>query len=72
MEIDMKHSKVQYWDDERDIGNSIIVTLHYGWSFEPSEHSGVRGFDYVKDAKEAVRKYTYPCNCEECKSNGSI
>jgi hypothetical protein len=23
-----------FWDDERDIGNSLIVTLNDGWRFE--------------------------------------
>ena len=66
----MKHSKIEYWDDERNIGNGIIVTLNWGWSFEPNEHNGVQGFDLVKEAEHAVRKQTYPCHCEECKSNG--
>ena len=39
----MKHSKIEYWDDERDIGNGIIVTLNYGWSFEYNCHEGVVG-----------------------------
>ena len=66
----MKHSKIEYWDDERDIGNGIIVTLHYGWSFEYNSHEGVVGFDTVKEAEHAVRKQTYQCNCKECETNG--
>lgn len=57
--------RIEFWDDERDCDNGIIVTLHYGWSFEPGEHQGVRGFDTVREAREAVR-YTYPCSCGEC------
>ena len=39
----MKHSRIEYWDDERAIGNSLIVTLVKGWRFEEKgEH--VRGF----------------------------
>ena len=55
--------KAWFWDDERSIGNSLIVTLKYGWCFEPETH--VMGFDTVKDAKEAVRD-AKPCRCEEC------
>ena len=65
----MKHSKIEYWADERDIGNGIIVTLNYGLSFDQNEHEGVRGFDTVKEAEHAVRKQTYQCNCEECETN---
>lgn len=66
----MKHSRVEFWDDERCYGNGIIVTLNWGWSFEPCEHQGVRGFDLVSEAKEAVRKGAYPCACNECESGG--
>ena len=66
----MKHSKIEHWDDERDIGNGIIVTLHYGWSVEYNCHDGVVGFDTVKEAEHAVRKQTYQCNCKECETNG--
>lgn len=58
--------RVEFWDlDEPD---TIIVTLHYGWSFEPPGcgHEGVYGFDTVREAKVAI-KNSYPCDCEECK-----
>lgn len=62
---------IQYFDDERKIGNGVIVTLHYGWSFEAKEHSGVKGFDTVSKAIEASkRKNIFPCNCRLCLSNG--
>lgn len=62
---------VEYWDDERNIDNGIIVTLRYGWSFESDCHEGVRGFDTVTEALEAVkRKHIYPCQCEECVKYG--
>ena len=60
----MRSKKVEYWDDERDIGNSLIVTLHYGWRFsEDGEH--VRGFDTVREANRAV-KSAVKCHCGEC------
>ena len=62
--------KIMYWDDERNIGNSLIVTLNYGWHFGTGEALAgdaehVRGFDTVKDAEQAVREVS-PCNCIEC------
>ena len=60
----MKHKKIKHWDDERDIGNSLIVTLHYGWRFgEDGEH--VRGFDTKSDAMREVRGAKV-CDCAEC------
>jgi len=41
-----RHRKIEHWDDERGIGNSLIVTLVPGYRFsEPGEHA--RGFDRV-------------------------
>ena len=60
------NKRIEFWDDERIEGNGIIVTLHYGWSFEPNYHEGVRGFDTIKEANQAV-KNSYKCNCDECK-----
>lgn len=60
----MKHSKIEHWDDERGIGNSLIVTLKKGWRFEDrGEH--VRGFDTKKEAMQEVMA-AQPCGCAEC------
>lgn len=48
-----KHPLVAHWDDERDIGNGIIVTLHHGHFFY--DDCGVMGFDTVRVAHEALR-----------------
>lgn len=61
-------TKVQHWDDERSSGNSLIVTLHYGWSFSSQEHEGVRGFDTVAEAKQAIG-WADPCECALCERN---
>ncbi len=29
------HKRVEIVDDEREIGNGVIVTLKAGWSFDP-------------------------------------
>lgn len=45
-------------DDERRLGNSIIVTLRQPFCFKTEEGCGVRGFDTVAEAKR------------ECSSSG--
>jgi hypothetical protein len=60
--------KIKHFDDERSIGNSLIITLQYGYYFTyPSEH--VRGFDSLKEAKQAVKECK-PCSCSICLSHG--
>lgn len=62
--MNKRHKKIEHWDDERSIGNSIIVTLEKGFRFsEPGDH--VRGFDTVKDAMREVRAAA-KCGCAEC------
>jgi len=61
----MKHTKVEHWDDERSIGNSLIVTLKRGWAFDPKEREHVRGFDTRREAMADIRK-AQRCDCGEC------
>ncbi len=69
-EVEVLTNKILFLDDEREIGNSIIVTLKYGWEFGTdslaSEH--VRGFDTLKEVEEAVND-AIPCVCESCLKN---
>ena len=61
---------IEFFDDERSVGNGVIVTLHYGWSFEGSCHEGVRGFDTLSEARrESARNRVFPCRCAECNKN---
>lgn len=62
--------KVMHFDDERAIGNSIIVTLNYGWCFtsDPLVPMHVEGFDTIKDAKEGINS-AVKCECKECVEN---
>lgn len=68
-----KHKKVMAIDDERDIGNSIIVTLNKGWRFDydsslydtEKKACHVLGFDKIGETVEEV-KSALPCECEEC------
>lgn len=48
------HPLVEHWDDERAIGNGIIVTLRPGHFFY--DDCGVMGFDTVTQARNAVRE----------------
>lgn len=58
--------RVAHIDDERDIGNAIIVTLHPHYFFADEPGCGVRGFDTLKELKEGIKaknivfKYTPP------------
>lgn len=58
---------VEHWDDERSIGNSLIVSLKAGRRFttDPRDCTHVEGFDTVKDATRALRA-TLPCICSQC------
>jgi hypothetical protein len=67
----MKHAKILHWDDERNLGNGIIVTTKPGWAFRPhddervAEH--VKGFDLVKEARSEM-KWVKRCQCSRCKA----
>lgn len=47
---------IAHIDDERNEGNSIIVTLAKGWDFEDEQGCGVRGFDTVAEVKIGTTK----------------
>lgn len=51
-----RHPRVEIVDDEREIGNGIIVTLRRGWSFDQLDDNRVSGEDTVSDALAAVRR----------------
>jgi len=51
----LTHPRVEFIDDERDIGNSLIITLRQGWSFEPGIDNRVSGAFTVAEALRMVR-----------------
>ena len=53
--LDMRHW-IAHIDDERKLGNSIIVTLAKGWHFADDLGCGVRGFDTVAETKAGTNK----------------
>ena len=56
--------KILYWDDERDIGNGIIVTVK-GITLDPMSPTHVFGEDTVAEIKSTLES-CYPCDCQEC------
>jgi hypothetical protein len=46
---------VKHIDDERSLGNSIIVTLDEDYSFMNEKGCGVRGYDKVADVEKDTR-----------------
>lgn len=46
---------VAHIDDERNQGNSIIVTLDNDYVFADERDCGVRGFDTVKEVEQGTR-----------------
>lgn len=47
--------KVELVDDERALGNGVIVTLKQGWTFSPGEDNRVRGADTFHEARAMLR-----------------
>jgi hypothetical protein len=47
---------IEIIDDERNIGNSIIVTLAKGWCFVNERGCGVQGFDTISELKSGTSK----------------
>lgn len=62
-----KDHRVMFVDDERSIGNSLIVTLNYGHTFRESEREHVRGFNTIAEVLDAMREVN-TCTCPECLS----
>lgn len=57
--------RVEIVDDERAIGNSVIITLAKGWRFrDQGEH--VFGEDTPTKALRSLRRVK-PCACQECR-----
>lgn len=60
-------NRVMFWDDERDLGNPIMITLMYGWSFDddPLQATHVAGFDTPSAARLGIAS-ARPCDCKDC------
>lgn len=51
LDVIRKLPHVHAVDDERSLGNSIIVTLKEPYCFKTEKGCGVRGFDTVAEAR---------------------
>jgi hypothetical protein len=51
-----KRPWIETIDDERNLGNSIIVTLAKGWCFSNERGCGVQGFDTISELKSGTSK----------------
>ena len=49
-----RHPRVELVDDEREIGNGIIVQLRAGWTFDQLEDNRIAGADSVPEARRLV------------------
>jgi len=67
-----RHKNIMHWDDERAMGNSLIVSLIKGKKFsaDPLANEHVRGFDTISEAMSEVRS-AIDCCYESCQSNKS-
>lgn len=60
-----RNPKIQFWNDEREAGNGLVVTLHHGFTFDEGSHLMVKQFDTIMAAVEAVRD-AVGCTCADC------
>lgn len=52
-------------DVDPDGDSGYILNLPYGFRFyDDIVHT--RGFDTMREVREAAKKYVVPCGCEEC------
>lgn len=67
MQQKQRHKNILHWDDERSLGNSLIVSLIPGKQFSADVGAGehVRGFDTVNEAMADVRS-AVDCTCQAC------
>lgn len=47
---------VKHVDDERSLGNGVIITLHKEWEFISDPGCGTRGFDTSREALAGCRR----------------
>jgi predicted ATP-grasp superfamily ATP-dependent carboligase len=56
--------KIMHWDDEREAGNSLIITLASGWCLD-DKGTHVFGVSTVAEAKQDLQR-VMPCDCARC------
>lgn len=63
----MKYKLNTKQDIDTDEPGSYILNLPRGFRFD-NEVVHTRGFDTMRELKEAARKEVIPCNCDSCKN----
>lgn len=53
-----KHPRVMSVDDERELGNGVIVMLRDGYEYVADPGCGTRGFDSFSEALREVKTMT--------------
>ncbi len=59
--------RVDYWDDEIEIGNGVIIMLKGGYNFDGEHGLHVLGGDSATESIRNLRDRSFPCPCELCK-----
>lgn len=57
-------------DVDTDEPGAFILNLPYGFRFDDSPEENpehVRGFDTMREVREAARGWVTPCRCRECR-----
>lgn len=58
---------IEHYDDEREAGNGIIITLKSGYRWFFDDHGlHVRGYDTPSEAREEFKDIR-KCDCNLCK-----
>lgn len=56
---------IEFWDDEREEGNSLIVTLKDGFTYHYESGNHAAGFDTIREAIDALKRVE-ECKCQQC------
>lgn len=57
---------IEHYDDERDCGNGIIITIKAGYRWSIDDHGlHVRGYETPAEARAEFRDIV-KCNCDLC------
>lgn len=67
--IDKYQSRIAYWDDFRNGGDGLIVTLKSGWRFAVECHT--KSFNTVSETVVALRESEQCEGCVECRIIGN-
>lgn len=67
MKLGKYANRVEHCDDERNLGNGIIIMLKGGWNFDGEHGLHVFGEDTPRELMASLRGRTFKCDCDVCK-----